>query len=80
MEVISRPLTTTNHPKFMSTPLTPKGAEIIAYYGGGQRKVEKLPSWYEVQMARAFKEKQLMQGLLNQKDGLVEATRQGELF
>jgi putative DNA methylase len=26
------------------------------------------------------KEKQLMQGLLNQKDGLVEATRQGELF
>ena len=26
------------------------------------------------------KEKQLMQGLLNQKEGLVEATRQGELF
>ncbi len=26
------------------------------------------------------REKQLMQGLLNQKDGLVEATRQGELF
>jgi hypothetical protein len=26
------------------------------------------------------KEKQLMQGLLNQKDGLVEATRQRELF
>ena len=26
------------------------------------------------------KEKQLMQGLLNQKDGLIEATRQGELF
>ncbi len=26
------------------------------------------------------KEKQLMQGLLNQKDRLVEATRQGELF
>jgi putative DNA methylase len=26
------------------------------------------------------KEKQLMKGLLNQKDGLVEATRQGELF
>jgi hypothetical protein len=26
------------------------------------------------------KEKQLMQRLLNQKDGLVEATRQGELF
>ena len=26
------------------------------------------------------KEKQLMQGLLNQKTGLVEATRQGELF
>ena len=26
------------------------------------------------------KEKQLMQGLLNQKEGLVEATRQGTLF
>ena len=26
------------------------------------------------------KEKQLMQGLLNQKEGLAEATRQGELF
>ena len=31
-------------------------------------------------LSNGEKEKQLMQGLLNQKEGLGEATRQGKLF
>ena len=40
----------------MRTPLTPKSAEIIAYYGGGKRKVQKPPEWYEAEMGKAFGE------------------------
>jgi adenine-specific DNA methylase len=40
----------------LSTPLTPKAAEIIAYYGSGQRKIQKTPAWYEEHMAKAFAE------------------------
>jgi adenine-specific DNA methylase len=38
------------------TPLTPKGQELIAYYGAGNRKVQKLPEWYESGMRDAFAE------------------------
>jgi len=46
------------YPDAMRTPLTPKGPEIIAYYGSGKRKIQKPPSWYEEQMGKAFSEMQ----------------------
>jgi adenine-specific DNA methylase len=45
----------------LSTPLTPKAAEIIAYYGPGSRKIQKPPAWYEEQMARVFAEMRRVQ-------------------
>ena len=36
------------------TPLTPKRQELIAYYGEGDRKINKPPSWYEAGMRTAF--------------------------
>ena len=44
------------HPDMFRTPLTPKQQELIAYYGGGQRKVQKTPQWYERGMGDAFAE------------------------
>ena len=44
------------HSEAMRAPLTPKGSEIIAYYGSGNRKIQKPPSWYEGQMGVAFRE------------------------
>ena len=44
------------HPDAFRTPLTPKGQEMIAYYGGGVRKVNKPPEWYEKQITLAFSE------------------------
>jgi putative DNA methylase len=44
------------HPDAFRTPLTPKGQEMIAYYGGGVRKVNKPPEWYEKQITQAFGE------------------------
>jgi len=46
------------HPDLVRTPLTPKRDELIAYYGKGERKVQKAPSWYEVGMRSAFCELQ----------------------
>ena len=41
----------------MRTPLTPKSAEIIAYYGGGKPEhFQKPPEWYEAEMGKAFGE------------------------
>jgi putative DNA methylase len=44
------------HPELFRTPLTPKAQELIAYYGEGQRTVNKTPSWYEAGMGSAFAE------------------------
>jgi putative DNA methylase len=52
------------HPDLFLTPLTPKGQELIAYYGSGKRKINKTPEWYETQIALAFKE---MYRVLNPK-------------
>jgi len=38
------------------TPLTPKGQELIAYYGSGERRINKTPEWYEDGMREAFTE------------------------
>jgi adenine-specific DNA methylase len=42
------------YPSLFRTPLTPKAQELIAYYGKGKRKVQKLPEWYEAGMQEAF--------------------------
>ena len=44
------------HPELFRTPLTPKAEEIIAYYGSGERKIQKTPKWYEDGMGEAFEE------------------------
>jgi adenine-specific DNA methylase len=44
------------HPGIFRTPLTPKAEEAIAYYGGGKRKIQKTPEWYESKMREAFRE------------------------
>jgi adenine-specific DNA methylase len=44
------------HQDVLRTPLTPKAEEAIAYYGGGKRKVQKTPEWYESKMCDAFRE------------------------
>lgn len=49
------------------TPLTPKSQELIAYYGSGKRKIQKLPEWYEARMQEAFLE---MRRVLN-TDGMA---------
>jgi adenine-specific DNA methylase len=56
-------------------------AEFLARSGQGQNSA----LWLVAQAISEIlpdgdKEKQLMQGLLNQREGLIEATRQGELF
>jgi adenine-specific DNA methylase len=49
------------------TPLTPKNQELIAYYGQGKRRVQKVPEWYEAGMREAFAEMQRVLG----KTGVV---------
>jgi putative DNA methylase len=44
------------HSEVFRTPLTPKAQELIAYYGPGNRKVQKPPEWYEKEMSLAFAE------------------------
>lgn len=44
------------HPHLFRTPLTPKSDELIAYWGNGQRQIQKPPEWYEHGMALAFQE------------------------
>jgi adenine-specific DNA methylase len=46
----------TLHPDLFRTPLTPKAQELIAYYGSGNRRVQKLPEWYEEGMRKSFLE------------------------
>jgi adenine-specific DNA methylase len=43
-----------SYPQVFRTPLTPKGQELIAYYGSGHRKVQKPPEWYEAGMQEVF--------------------------
>ena len=44
------------YPDLFRTPLTPKTQELIAYYGSGERKIQKTPKWYEDGMGKAFSE------------------------
>jgi putative DNA methylase len=44
------------YPELFRTPLTPKQQELIAYYGSGERKIQKTPEWYEKGMNNAFSE------------------------
>jgi putative DNA methylase len=44
------------YPELFRTPLTPKKQELIAYYGSGERKIQKTPEWYEKGMNDAFTE------------------------
>src|SRR5207244_6539003 len=44
------------YPDLFRTPLTPKREELIAYYGSGERQIQKTPNWYEQGMSSAFNE------------------------
>lgn len=50
-----------SYPQVFRTPLTPKAQELIAYYGSGDRKIQKPPGWYEAGMQEVFG--QIHQGL-----------------
>ena len=41
------------YPDLVRTPLVPKGDEMIAYWGSGERQVNKPPKWFEARLQSA---------------------------